>query len=457
MKILITGATGLVGKAVCKSLYQEGHEISILSRRANADIYGLDIKVHQWRDCKTPPPSEAFEDIDGIINLMGEAIFGGYFSKRKKKAVWDSRVTATQQISQAVKHSGRKLKFYLGASAIGYYRFSDQVQNEDSQAGDHWLSTLCQAWEEAHNSVPSSSHCTVRIGLVLSHSAELITSIMKSGLCSIIPRFGSGKQIMSWIHLEDLKEVICDGVKGKIEGPVNAVSPNNCTANEFNSLIKGYFNRPIAILPVPNAIMRRIAGEPASVILQSQNILPTKLQAANFNFAYSKVNEALKDSLGLSKNPRNQDLEPCFTFEAHQYIPLSKEEVWPFFSDPHNLEKITPEALHFKIINISDNQIQAKSLIEYRLRLRGIPIHWKTLIDSFEPNKEFVDTQTKGPYRIWHHTHTFTPCRNGTIMTDRVRYQLPLLPFGIIALPLIAREIGLIFSYRRQSISKELH
>ena len=71
MKILITGATGLVGKAVCKSLYQEGHEISILSRRANADIYGLDIKVHQWRDCKTPPPSEAFEYSDVIINLMG--------------------------------------------------------------------------------------------------------------------------------------------------------------------------------------------------------------------------------------------------------------------------------------------------------------------------------------------------------------------------------------------------
>ncbi|SME99626.1 DUF1731 domain-containing protein [Pseudobacteriovorax antillogorgiicola] len=457
MKILVTGATGLIGSMLCRKLCQEGHEVRILSRRKDPSFHGLPVRAFQWKNPQDRPPREAFEELDSVINLMGEPILGGIYTKAKEKAIWDSRVLATQQIAKALKDAGSNLKSYVGASAIGYYPFTSSTQREGMPAGDHNLARLCQAWEAAHKQVNQCEHQSiVRIGLVLSAMSPMFQATIRSGLWHTLPQFGSGDQYQSWIHIDDLTNLFLEACHGRIEGEINGVA-GATTSRELNEQMGSYFRGPMIKIPVPSFILKAVAGPPADVLVKGQRIESTALTKSKFKLRYTDANldAALKNCLNLSKNPRTGVLEPCFRFEAFQYLPKDTEVVWPFFSDPYNLEKITPKMLKFHITNINTKEIQAESLIEYKLRLRGIPIRWKTLIESYDPNKSFVDTQLKGPYRIWHHTHTFESCGQGTLMTDRVNYQLPLLPFGMVALPIIAKDIKEIFNYR-QTVIKDI-
>ena len=289
---------------------------------------------------------------------MGEPIFGTYFSARKKQAIWDSRVVGTRNLSVALKAKNVNLKFYSGASAIGIYDFGSGERTEDTPAGSHWLAKLCAAWEEQHNSIPAQRHSSIRIGLVLSHDADMIRKILTSALSLIIPRFGSGKQVMSWIHLHDLVNVFSAAAKGELSGPVNAVHTDHVTGFEFNDTIRGFFSRPILSLPVPNALIKAVAGAPASVIIESQTVIPAKLNKAGFDFKYRNLHSALRDALGVAPHPITRREEPCFTYEVFQHIPQSPSSIWPFFCDPYNLEKITPNSLNFKITRVSDETVQ---------------------------------------------------------------------------------------------------
>ena len=139
--------------------------------------------------------------------------------------------------------------------------------------------------------------------------------------------------------------------------------------------------------------------------------------------------------------------------EFSQWIPRPVEEVFPFFADEQNLERITPPQLKFKVLGKNTDTIRAGTLIDYRLRLRGVPFYWRTLIESWDPNRSFVDTQLKGPYAKWHHTHYFEPKDGGTLMRDVVVYRIP---FAFISQFLVGwfvrKEVMDIFAYRRKVI-----
>jgi len=131
------------------------------------------------------------------------------------------------------------------------------------------------------------------------------------------------------------------------------------------------------------------------------------------------------------------------------------DEVFDFFSDAANLEKLTPPWLHFRVVAQSTPQIQKGTLIDYQLKVHGLPLKWRTLIEDWNPKHQFIDTQLKGPYTLWHHTHTFEVKDNGVLMTDRVRYQVPLGRFGkMVAGSLVQKDIEKIFKYRKDIISK---
>lgn len=126
-----------------------------------------------------------------------------------------------------------------------------------------------------------------------------------------------------------------------------------------------------------------------------------------------------------------------------------------FFSSTSNLERITPPWLHFKITGQSTPQIEKGTLIDYQLKLHGIPIKWRTLIEQLNPQHDFVDTQLKGPYKLWHHTHIFKPCLGGVLMTDKVRYQVPFGVLGhLLAGNYVKKDVTRIFKYRRETISQ---
>lgn len=142
--------------------------------------------------------------------------------------------------------------------------------------------------------------------------------------------------------------------------------------------------------------------------------------------------------------------------QTQQHLPLPPTDVFPFFADAANLERITPPELHFHIITPGPIRMQVGTLIEYRLRLFGVPFTWLTRIALWEPPHRFIDEQLVGPYRLWVHTHHFVPLAGGTLMTDRVVYHLPFFPLGELALPLVRLQLQRIFAYRRQTIARLL-
>ena len=146
-----------------------------------------------------------------------------------------------------------------------------------------------------------------------------------------------------------------------------------------------------------------------------------------------------------------------YTLERTQLIPRPLQEVFPFFSDANNLEAITPPFLQFKILTPGPIAMQAGSLIDYRIRLLGVPMFWQTQIETFEAPHRFSDIQVRGPYRLWHHTHEFVETPEGTLMTDLVRYQMPLGPLGSLVHALWThRTLARIFDYRFAKVAELL-
>jgi ligand-binding SRPBCC domain-containing protein len=146
-----------------------------------------------------------------------------------------------------------------------------------------------------------------------------------------------------------------------------------------------------------------------------------------------------------------------YTLERTQLIPRPLREVFPFFSDAKNLEAITPPFLQFKILTPGPIPMQARTLIDYRIRLLGFPMFWRTKIETFEPPLRFSDTQVRGPYRLWHHTHEFVETPEGILMTDLVRYQMPFGPLGTLVHAVWTRRtLERIFDYRFQKVDELL-
>ncbi len=144
--------------------------------------------------------------------------------------------------------------------------------------------------------------------------------------------------------------------------------------------------------------------------------------------------------------------------EREQRLPAAPEVVFPFFQDAWNLEAITPAFLGFRVVTERPLDLRPGAVIDYRLRLHGIPVRWRTRIEAFDPPHSFVDVQVAGPYRLWHHTHVFEPDgRGGTIVRDRVRYALPLGPLGALAhAAFVRRDLRRIFDFRQKAVAARL-
>ncbi len=140
---------------------------------------------------------------------------------------------------------------------------------------------------------------------------------------------------------------------------------------------------------------------------------------------------------------------------CEQWVPRPPAEVFPFFADAYNLERITPPFLHFRVVKVTPPVVGDGTQIDYRLRLHGLPLRWRSRIESWQPGRQFVDRQLRGPYTLWHHTHEFEAVGGGTLVRDRVRYAVPFGTVGeLVAGRFVARDVAAIFAYRRRKIGE---
>ena len=300
MKVLVTGATGFVGRKLINSLVSNDHSVVILSRDKDSALKKFDglqnIQAFSWNPINGLPPQEAFDGVEAVVNLMGENISARRWSDDQKERILASRETGTSNLVQAIdKFCDNPLSVFISASAIGYYvaNLQDEL-DEGSPKGDSFLADVCDRWEKAANKVQKADRTVnLRIGVVLGKDGgalEKLAPIFKLGGGGPI---GSGSMQMSWIHVDDLVGIIEYALSEKnMSKVVNAVSPQPVSNLIFSKALAKSLSRP-CIFPVPPFMLKLVYGEMSQIMLDSQRILPRALMQSGYEFKYPEIDKAL--------------------------------------------------------------------------------------------------------------------------------------------------------------------
>lgn len=190
-------------------------------------------------------------------------------------------------------------------------------------------------------------------------------------------------------------------------------------------------------------------GEFSKTILESQLVLPSVAQDAGFRWKYPNLEAAMIRAMSQSASRTSA----VRSYSSSDFVSAPIESVFAFFSDAQNLESITPPRLRLSM-RARPPKMERGVTLEYRLRVHGVALNWKTMISEWEPPHRFVDVQLHGPYALWRHEHTFTPADSGVLTGDKVDYVLPFAPFGNVAAPLVDADVRAIFAFRRVAIAK---
>jgi uncharacterized protein len=297
MKILMTGGTGFIGKALCRKLLQNEHELTIFSRRPESvpQLCG-----HTTRPIGSLDDLTTKEHFDAIINLAGEGIADARWTPARKKQLLDSRIKTTQKLITYINRVSYKPEVLISGSAVGFYgNQEDHELNEYSAAHDDFAHRLCAQWEAA--AAAAEAHgirvCILRTGLVIGDDGGFLKRMLPVFKLGMGGTLGNGKQWMPWIHRDDFIAIIELLLNAQqLKGVFNATAPNPVTNAEFTHCLANVLKRP-AFLPVPAIVLKILLGEMAELLLGGQKALPHRLQQEHFSFKFTTLEQALKDVL----------------------------------------------------------------------------------------------------------------------------------------------------------------
>lgn len=298
-RIAVTGAGGLVGRALCSFLRTGGHEVLELVRRAPEAEHEV-----EWSPREGTVDHARLEGIDGLVHLAGEPIFALRWTDEKKREIEESRVLGTRAIVNAIDAMERPPGVLVSASAIGYYGDrGDEMLTEDARPGEGFLAETCQAWEAEVRSLREGvREVRARLGPVLDPGGGALSMMLPAFKAGVGGKLGNGSQWFPWIGLDDTVRALHFALyHSPLEGPVNFVAPGEVRNEEFVKTLGSVLGRP-AVLPAPRFALRAAMGteQAKEMLLASVRVVPAKLREHGFRFSYPELRGVLKHSSGRS-------------------------------------------------------------------------------------------------------------------------------------------------------------
>ncbi len=296
MRIVVAGASGLVGSALVPKLKAEGAEVTRLVRSAPAS------GEIEWHPARGSIDAPALEGFDAVINLAGDGIANGRWMEEKKRRILDSRVNGTRLLSETMAQLLRKPKTFINASAIGFYGSrGDELVDEESGPGEGFLASVCRQWESATAPAEQAGIRVVklRLGVILTKDGGIMGSMLRPFKLGLGGKVGSGKQVISWVAMDDAVAAINFILHDEsLRGPINVVAPHPVTNEEFTRTLGRVLSRP-TFMAMPAFAARLAFGEMADeMMLSSTRVAAQVLNEAGFKFQYPELEGAVRAMLG---------------------------------------------------------------------------------------------------------------------------------------------------------------
>lgn len=298
-KVLITGGTGLVGKVLSKKLLDKGYQVSFLSR-SQKEI--PNIKVYQWNIEQGAIEEEAVLEADYIVHLAGAGVADKNWTEKRKKLIIESRTKSADLIQQVLENNEHKPQAFISASGISIYGDDkgEIVLDENSPSESSFLAEVVKVWEKSADQFSDLEMRVVklRIGIVLSPEGGALPKIVKPIRYGFGASLGSGRQYVSWIHVDDLAEMFIQAIENQnMIGVYNAVAPNPVSNQELTKKSAKVLKKGMFLPNVPSFMLKLMMGEMANIVLGGLNISGQKILDTGFQFQYTEIEKALEDLL----------------------------------------------------------------------------------------------------------------------------------------------------------------
>jgi uncharacterized protein (TIGR01777 family) len=293
--VLITGATGMIGKALIKALLEKKYRISVLSTRPR---FMANVQVFKWDVSKRRIEAACFTGVDTIIHLAGENIAKEKWTDRRKQQIVDSRVLSTELLLNTLKTTDHQVTTFISASAVGFYGDrGDEILTEASEHGTGFLAECCARWEDAVQSAADIGLRVVkfRTGFIISNAEGGLPAMTLPIKWFVGAPLGTGKQWVAWIHMKDMVGMYLHALENPIEGTFNATAPNPVTNKTFTKALGSFLHRPIWPIAVPAKVIELFMGEMSVIALMSTNTSVQKILDTGYAFHFSQLQEALSD------------------------------------------------------------------------------------------------------------------------------------------------------------------
>jgi uncharacterized protein (TIGR01777 family) len=302
VKVLVTGATGLIGSALCDSLLARDDEVVGLTRDpSKARLANPGIAWHAWEPTLERPPAQAFAGVDGVVNLVGEKIDQRWTDEAKKKII-ESRRTATHNLVQAIAGLDERPAVLVSQSAVGYYgdRGETVVDESAGPGGESFDSRVVEEWERAAHEIDATGVrlVIVRSGQILDPSGGMLAALLPPFKLGVGGPLAGGSQYISWIHADDEVGILLWALDNEgVDGVVNATAPNPASNHDFSKALGRALGRP-AVVPVPGFVLDlKFGGEFGRVLRGGQRVIPKRTQELGYEFKHPDLDGALKDLL----------------------------------------------------------------------------------------------------------------------------------------------------------------